>query len=142
MGHPAERSALHRAHAKTLGALDRLKEANQELVRRNESLARSNEDLQQFAYAVSQDLQAPLRNVGAYAELLARRNKGILDADSKEFVNFIVEGVGNMNSLIRGLLVYSKATHEAGDVVLTDTKAVVDVVLHHLQCQIQHCKAS
>ena len=77
-----------------------------------EDLRRSNDDLRQFAYAASHDLQAPLRHIGAYTDLLTSSLNGDLSAEQKQFVQYIQRGVSNMKALIQGLLKFSRLERE------------------------------
>jgi PAS domain S-box-containing protein len=90
----------------------KIRRLNAELERRvherTAELERSNEALKQFAYAASHDLQEPVRTMGNYAELLARRYRGRLDPDADEFLGFVVDGAEWMHQLLQGLLEYSR----------------------------------
>jgi len=76
--------------------------AEEERQRHSEELARSNTELQAFAHNVAHDLREPLRSIEAFTQLLIR--KAPLDPVTRQFADFIVEGVTRMTALLEGLL--------------------------------------
>lgn len=64
--------------------------------------------LENFAYIASHDMKEPLRMIGNFSQLLARKSREKLDESSQEYLDFILTGVKNMNGFIDDLLVYSR----------------------------------
>jgi hypothetical protein len=109
---------------------------------RTEELLRSNDELAQFAYVASHDLQEPLRTVSIYAQLLARRYQGQLDAEADEFIGHITEGSARMENLIRDLLEFSQLDSRGSDhFVKTSCDEALDAALTNLQARIQETDA-
>lgn len=77
------------------------------------ALARSNAELEQFAYVASHDLQAPLRGIVGFSQLLARRLEAqfgeALDSDCREYLQFIDDGARSLRNVINDLLEFSRA---------------------------------
>ena len=82
-----------------------------ELSQQAKLLAASNADLEEFARAISHDLQEPLRSVNGFAQLLARRYLGRLDQDADEFLAYITDSAQRMSNMISGLLSYSRTIY-------------------------------
>jgi PAS domain S-box-containing protein len=129
-------------HEETLGALGSIadliaqgivrRRTEIELEHRVDELARSNADLEHFAYVASHDLQEPLRMIGSYVQLLARRYRGRLDQDADEFIAFAVEGVSRMRRLIDDLLAYSRVGTRGNDLEQVDLEPLFETTLADL----------
>jgi signal transduction histidine kinase len=102
----------------------------------NRDLTRSNEDLEQFAYAASHDLQAPLRTISGFLELLQRRYGDHLDNEAREFIAFSVKGAQRLSQQINGLLQYSRLTAGARACSPVPLQQVMQDVLANLRGQI------
>lgn len=83
------------------------------------ALARSNAELEQFAYIASHDLQAPLRGIIGFSQLLTRRLEqqlgDVLDADCREYLQFIDSSAHNLRAIIRDLLEFSRSGRAASN---------------------------
>ena len=100
-------------------------------------LTESNERLQQFAHAVSHDLQEPLRMVSSYLKLIEDRYADELDEAGEEFIEFAVDGADRMREMIDSLLEYSRVETEGDPFEPVDLNAVLADVLADLQFQIE-----
>ncbi len=117
-----------------------LRKAN-EIAKLAEELKRSNAELQQFAYVASHDLQEPLNQVISYVQLLEMRYQDQLDDKAKDFINFAVEGVTQMQQLIDDLLAYSRLGSRAKEFAPTDLNRVLQRVFANLQLKIEDSQA-
>ncbi|MCA9146173.1 MAG: PAS domain S-box protein [Planctomycetaceae bacterium] len=104
-------------------------------------LERSNRDLEQFAYSVSHDLQAPLRTIASYCQLLQRRYAGQFDADADEFLEGAVEGARRMKRLLDDLLAYSRVTTDKHPFSETDCNVVLAEARNNLELQLRESGA-
>lgn len=88
--------------------LDRERARTRELEQLSNDLRRSNSDLERFAWAVSHDLQSPLRTMVSFMQLVQRRAKSTLDADMNRLIDDAVAAGKRMSELIKDLLDYSQ----------------------------------
>ncbi len=118
----------------------RLTEGMRELARqaaRAEELGRSNRELEEFAYIASHDLQAPLRRIAGFAQLLEKRYAGKLDIEADDFIKRITAGTVRMQQLIQDLLTYSRAGSRQLEPVPTDLNALLRDVLADLDSALK-----
>ncbi|SMH46651.1 response regulator [Azospirillum agricola] len=73
-------------------------------------LERANKELEAFSYSVSHDLQAPLRTITAFGDILARDHAATLDADGAYLLGAIRGAAGRMGQLIEDLLRLAKVS--------------------------------
>ena len=108
-----------------------------------EALRTTNTELQHFAYALTHDLQEPLRMVVNFTELLAEEYSGKLGAEADQFISYSVEGALRIEALLKALLTYWEVTErEQGSVTSIDCGAVLAKVLVNLQAAIAQSGAT
>ncbi|MBF0168939.1 MAG: DUF3365 domain-containing protein [Alphaproteobacteria bacterium] len=134
------------AHIQALSDAKHAQEAlvqkrTQELTAANAALGRSNAELEQFAYAVSHDLQEPLRMVASYVQLLGRRYQGKLDADADAFIGFAADGAKRMQRMITDLLDYSRVQSKSDPFQPVALSEALDLALGNLDLIIQETEA-
>lgn len=134
-------------HARLSATLDRKRLRDQEQMRRAEleqvtqALKRSNEDLQRFAYAASHDLQAPIRTITSYLQLLERRMGERLNEDEREMMSFTRDAAKRMSTLIHDLLLYSQASTHRRTLESVDCGALLQSLVNDLKATVEESRA-
>ncbi len=113
------------------------KNAERDLARHAAELQRSNVELSQYAYVASHDLQEPLRMVVAYTDRLSEHLAGRLGAREREWAGYVVEGATRMQSLIEGLLEFSRVRPEEAEFTAVDCEVVLRRTLANLRAAAQ-----
>jgi signal transduction histidine kinase len=108
---------------------------------RAEALKRSNEELEGFAYVASHDLQAPLRAVSSYAQLVQEQLGSESNPELKVYIEQVIGGAGRMRELIRDLLDYSQVGRQASKLEAVAVDGVLQAVLSDLSPTIDEQKA-
>ena len=107
-----------------------------ERVERERELEESNERLEKFAYVASHDLQEPLRTISNYIELIAEEYGDDLDDEAEQLIDVVVTGSERMQSMVNGLLDYSRVTTRGDAFEPVDTEAAVDDALSDLSVML------
>ncbi len=107
-----------------------------------QALARSNRELEQFAYVASHDLRQPLRMVGGYLQIIEKRLANSLNPETREMMDFAIEGARRMDQMLNSLLEYSRIGRAAETEQDFDTRQLLAEVLCFLEPAAREADAS
>jgi light-regulated signal transduction histidine kinase (bacteriophytochrome) len=133
--------------ARLSATLDRKRYRDQERTRSREleqvtrALQRSNEDLQRFAYAASHDLQAPIRTINSYLQLLERRLGERLNGEEQELISIAKGAAKRMSTLIQDLLLYSQVSTSPRALEPVDCEALLAALVSDLNVAVEESQA-
>ena len=116
-------------------------ERNHELELKAEALKRSNAELEQFAYVASHDLQAPLRTIASFSQLLSKRARPKLDAEEQEYLHFIESGAKRLQQLINDLLQFSRIGRVEYNLSWFSLQELMDDLRLQIQSSLHNARA-
>ena len=111
-------------------------QAQQVLAHHTQELARSNAELENFARVASHDLQEPLRKVQAFGDRLQAKYSAQIGPEGLDFLARMLGAAARMQSLIEGLLMFSRVSTRAQPFARVDLNEVVREVLADLEVRI------
>jgi len=91
-------------------------------------LKRFNEDLEQFAYIISHDLKAPVRNIGSFMKLLATRYSELLPSEGREFVEMSKTSAERLARQIEDLVSYCRVDRNLPPVSSVDLNNMIKTI--------------
>jgi len=112
-------------------------EMKSNLQHQTEELKASNKELERFAYVASHDLQEPLRMVSSFLHLVVKKLEGKLDDQTKQYIDFAVDGSDRMKVLIQDLLQYSRIGTNKEVISNVDCKGIMNEVRTILSVSIK-----
>ncbi|MDP9000976.1 MAG: PAS domain S-box protein [Myxococcota bacterium] len=125
-----------RGFAKITRDITKRKEADLALTSFMGRLQRSNEELQEFAMIASHDLQEPLRKVQMFGDRLQQEFADKLGPIGEDYIKRMQGAASRGQTLIQGLLAYSRVTTKAQPPVLVDLRAIATEVASDLEAHI------
>ncbi|MCG8601932.1 MAG: ATP-binding protein [Verrucomicrobiales bacterium] len=99
-------------------------------------LERSNQDLDEFAYAASHDLKAPLRSIQNLSSWIEEDCADILPEESKRHLEQLQQRVGRLDRLLEDILTYSRAGRDLPENRPVELNGICDHVLNDLRLSV------
>ncbi len=113
----------------------------EELTKTKKELAELTEDYQDFVYAVSHDLNAPLRHIEGFSRLIYETNSIHFDDKTKNHFAFISKGVEQGKEILDALLTLSRLNKHAQPFSLIDCNQMMVEVKDSMHDSIQKSNA-
>ncbi len=136
LGSKLEKRGQNRGYVLLMKDITKTREAEKKAELSVEELKRSNEELERFAYVASHDLKEPVRMISVYVQLLEKKYRDALDPDTKEYIKYASEGASRINTLINGLLEYSRAGRKDANFGPVDLNESVGFIKNALKFRI------
>ncbi|GFE71379.1 ATP-binding protein [Chroococcus sp. FPU101] len=120
------------AEIKMLSKTQEVEQLNTHLSKSTAELAQRNQELDRFAYVVSHDLKAPLRAITNLSTWIEEDLNGQIPENTEHQLQLLRQRVHRMESLIDGLLVYSRAGRVEVAEKMTDVAQLVNDIIDSL----------
>ncbi|MEM9189109.1 MAG: PAS domain-containing protein, partial [Myxococcota bacterium] len=114
----------------------------QDITEQHQELRRKNEELENFAYAASHDLQAPLRTMVGFAELLREELGEDLSEEANHYLERMMANSRRMRNLIQGLLDFARTVRAGAAWTSVPLNELVAGVIESMHASIEEASAT
>lgn len=109
-----------------------LENANQLLAQSTQSLSQRNQELDEFAHIISHDLKAPLRGIANLSEWIVEDLQDQVPEENQQQLALIQDRIQRMDTLIDGVLQYSRAGRQTIAASTVDVRQMLLEVIDSL----------
>lgn len=110
---------------------------NSYLSNHNKKLEEMNKALDEFAYVVSHDLKAPLRNIKGMIDLLEKKRDSLDEEKKAKYFKIIIDASNELSRLIDNVLEYSRSGRLEENLEIVDLSALIKEVVKIFQDEIE-----
>jgi PAS domain S-box-containing protein len=114
-----------------------LGQRNEALLRSNAELRAANDELEAFTYSASHDLRTPVRHIKSFAELSRKALSNHPNAKALVYLSRVETAAEQMSALIDAMLVLSRSTRQALELLPVDLSVLVGRLIHDAQPDLQ-----
>ncbi|MEM6690081.1 MAG: chemotaxis protein CheB [Planctomycetota bacterium] len=122
-----------------ISAITRSREKEEE---RREHLEQVTRELQDFVYAVSHDLHAPLRQVCSAIDFMKERLPSDVVKDEEKSLSDVVRRADHMREMLDCLLQYSRVYTRGGPIEIVSAEEIISSVIERLKPEIAASNAN
>ncbi len=137
-------ATLRRAHQeleiKVQERTSELAKSNEALKEYAEKLEKLNAELGDFVFVASHDLQEPLRKIQTFCDLVMGRCGSLLDMESEEYLNVVVNSATQMRRRLQDLVRYKLLTARLEKMQLIDLSNTVRMAADFLKDDFEICE--
>ena len=120
----------------TLSDIPNLAATQEVLSQRTLQLEAANRELESFSYSVSHDLQAPLRVINGFSQVLWDNYQSSLDNRARHYLQRIQANSQRMSNLIDALLQLSRVTRSQMKTVTVNLSEIALDIIEELQGEV------
>ncbi|MEW6108362.1 MAG: ATP-binding protein [Nitrospirota bacterium] len=117
-----------------------LDEKTRAIEKSSAELAKANKELEAFAYSVSHDLRAPLRNIDGFSKILLDEYSEKLDEQAEHYLKRVRTGTERMSLLIDDMLTFSRIGRAELQVRRTNCIDIIKNILEYYSGEIDERK--
>lgn len=125
----------------TAEALSRAVGNATEMIALERRLAEKQQDLERFVSVASHDLMSPLRRISMLTVLARKRGRGVVDQETDELLELVIQDARRMSQLVEALLEFSRVGRSDRRLQPVELGAVVKSALANLEVVIAESKA-
>ncbi len=113
-----------------------------QLEKTESDLARVRAEYQQYAYIISHDFGAPIRQIDGFMSLITQHNGQQFDEKTKRHIDFVMTAVNDAKTMLEAMLLYSRIESMGDDFLPCELDTILNDSLQKYESQLREARVN